>query len=782
MDRLILDLRSAVRSLRTRTGASASIVALLSLAVGFAATMFALADPFVVKSLSYPSADQLLLLRTSSNGVGRGTFSTEAPPTIRDWRGRTELIQDLGYVSNWPTTVRAQQDGRSIRLALLSMDRQALKLLGQPEPLCESAVARCVLLTQSAFDRYGSGRSDFLGTLLPTARGLPVRITNILPAEFVLPSTFSPRPDGILLVPSETENLPVTNATLLARRQPHVSAVAVESALRSTIARFDGWTLRVEGIESALAKVSKPSAIAALAAAALILVVCIASATNLLFSQRFHRLGEFSTRRALGASNFDLFRLVTAELSVLAVLVACIGSGLAALALMQLRQVIPAQYVVLGEPHVNGRTLALSIVVSVVMLAASAIISSIALGRYRSGTLSKPPSGAQVGRLLRIGAVAIQSGLAMILVAGAVVLGRSYFNLFSQETGISGESVLIAASYPMLSSADLRRRIDDAVEHLRNVPGVAQAGATSGPGGLIDGPLRGGGASRVVFSGTHNFAGLIKQVTPAFFDAAGARIVSGRPLSSQDVNASAWVINQSFAKLNQTKIGESVVLGSGTFARPGTVVGVVQDLFDSSLDALPSPAVYRLLEEPLGDSGDDTRVRFVVRMKAGDPGLALASALAKSDPDIIITNVGTVKDRLAATVVERVFSTLVMAFFAVASVSVCVVGLVGVVAFVTARRARELAIRSALGASSSELIRAVSLDAAGASLVGLLLGLAAVRSASGLLQQVAYQIDTSTWSIGAVSGAIMLAIVLASVIVTARRALQLPIVAILRQQ
>jgi predicted permease len=793
MDRLTLDLRSAWRMLWTRRGSTAAIVALLGMGVGFAATMFALADPFVVRPLPYPSPHQLVVIRgqRASSGSLPSWGARAALPTVRDWRARDDLFQGLATFGLGPRPLRAQHNGGTVRIGAIPMGRDALRMLGHAEPGCESSAStRCLLLTPAAWHRYYGSQPNAIGTTLSVSQGAPLRIGGVLPSTFVLPYlyySYAPPADGILLATSLDDDASIEFVSLLARSQPGIAPAAIQSALQATVPNTVNWTVTVQPLSAVLTRVNRATALGALAAALLILIVCAASATNLLFSRGFHRSVELATRRALGASATDLRRLALAELTLLAVLVCSVSVGLVSMSLVMLRRIMPQQYAVLGQPVISTRIVIGVVVMSAITLGLSAALAATALRSHTRGALAGHTGGTRAGRPLRFCIVATQTALAMILTTGTVLLGRSYLNLFGQDTGFSSRSTIVSASYPgtPLTSAELRQQIESAVDRLQRLPGVERAGATTAAGGFLDGAMRGAGAGSIVISGVA-FSGPAKRVTPGFLAAAGTRLIAGRMLSAEDTNGSGWLVNESFVRTlrsGRPTVGESVTTGIGDAMQVGTVVGVVQDLFDTSLDARPGPAIYRLLDEPTPDAGGDTPVRYMVRthQAAGDISPAIAQAVRRDAPDVAVTDVSTVGSRLQRTVAERVFSTLVMSLFAMTAVVVCATGLVGVVAFVTARRTRELAIRIATGARPGHVLYAVSADTLAASAVGLGVGLVTTRFASTLLQRVAYGVELNTWATGLPAAGAMLLLITISVGLTARRALRLPVAATLRQ-
>jgi putative ABC transport system permease protein len=786
VDRLRLDILVSWRSLWKRRGSTAAIVILLGLGIGFAATMFALADPFITRPLPYKTPDELVLIRVRPPvGVSRSWSTRATLPRLREWRARHDLFQSVAYVTGVPSVVRVRRGDSSWRLNLFFWQPQTLEILGQNSNVCQTSESlRCGLLTQRAVKRYYGADRAPLGDVLPASNGTPLQIAGTLPQSFVLPSSYPGVVDGVVLLPDSSNDLPVGSMSILARRQPHVSTPTLEKALAATLKDGSEWTVTVESLEQAVTSVSRTTAWGALAAAALVLVICAASVTNLLFSRAFHRRVEFSTRTAIGATPNDLARLVATELTLLTITVSTVGILLAAGAIAGLRAVMPAQYGVLGAPQVTLRLQLFAVLTSVITMAISAVFASIAMKTQRGGSLIRPADGAHAGRLLRFGIVCLQSALAMVLVTGTIVLGRSYLNLYRQDTGFSQQATLISVSFPSASSEELRRHIEGAVDRLQHVQGVERAAATSTLGGFIEGPSYGAGAGAAIVAGGMRFPNLAaKPVTPNFFDAVGAHMILGRSLVASDTTRSGVVINESMAKLawpGRSPVGDSVNIGSSV----SKVVGVVKDMFDSSLDRRPGPALYTLLEQPIPDSSGDTRIGFVVRTRreAGDLADVLAKAAVRDQPDAVVIDISTVRDRLSRTVAERVFSTLVMSLFAIAAVSVCVAGLIGVVAFVTARRTRELAIRTAIGAQPADILRAVSGDTLIAATAGLLIGLIVSRFASASLQRIVYEVPLNSWRTGVPAGFVMLVLITLAVGITARRALRLPVVSALRQE
>jgi hypothetical protein len=200
----------------------------------------------------------------------------------------------------------------------------------------------------------------------------------------------------------------------------------------------------------------------------------------------------------------------------------------------------------------------------------------------------------------------------------------------------------------------------------------------------------------------------------------GARFRAGRPLIAADGRWSAVVVNEAFVKRvwpgsdPRLAVGELVTFrGVNEFAQ---IVGVVQDMFDAALDVKPSPMMYRRLQEP----ASAMPVHYVART-SGDHSDIEASArriVSAISPGAVILRSGTIDNRLAATVRDRSFATLIVTLFTVAALSVTSFGLFGIIRFIVVRRWRDIAIRVAIGATTGDVMWVVTREAVVAAAAG----------------------------------------------------------------
>jgi predicted lysophospholipase L1 biosynthesis ABC-type transport system permease subunit len=263
---------------------------------------------------------------------------------------------------------------------------------------------------------------------------------------------------------------------------------------------------------------------------------------------------------------------------------------------------------------------------------------------------------------------------------------------------------------------------------------------------------------------------LTKSVTSRYFDAAGMPIVAGRSLDARDRTLPTAVVNRR-AAAELWPAGEAVGRSIGRGKDLVTVVGVVADTFDQALDVPPAPMLFSALHDP----STGTRVSFVLRTTASIEAVRRPAdaVVTEINPDAIVTDVSALNERLANSVRDRMFATLVAAMFGVAGVGVCSFGLVGVVAFVVARRTREIAIRTAIGAEPRHVRRLVMRQALAAALTGTALGLTAGWWASRSLESLLYGVEAGDAPTLLAGALLMLAVVTGASWLPARRALAL---------
>jgi hypothetical protein len=380
--------------------------------------------------------------------------------------------------------------------------------------------------------------------------------------------------------------------------------------------------------------------------------------------------------------------------------------------------VIPLQYISLGAPAITLRVVGMaSLAGSLVMCAG--LVPAWAAWRVAPTALFSEMAALDTRRIraLRFVMTTAQTAVAVILVIGAALFGRSYFNLMTQDPGYDGDTFALAATYRG-NPATLETAIDATLEQLRRIPGVTHAAAASGP--LLNAAIQAVVISKPLLIDGRPVPGQARQVTNDFFETTRSRLTEGRlPTAAEDGRAT--VVSESLARNccnGVSPVGQVISAGDRAFA----IVGVVKDIYARALDEPPGPTLF----VPIGTPGTPTFgiVNYLIRSTSPDAGLALAAerAVRTVTPAAAISDSATMRARLMKSVDDRSFTTLIVVCFAFAALGVSAAGVIGVVGFVVARRTREIAIRIAIGAGAGDVRRLVTREAAMAATSGAALG------------------------------------------------------------
>lgn len=784
VDALRFDLGQAWRAIRGRPAATLATATVLTLGIGLVSAMFALADPYLLRPLPYSQPDALVALYPSVRTL------EAPPPTLDDWRRRTDLFARLAAWSDIQNLDVSNGD-RGAVIPAVSVSPDFLPVLGVPmaapadwRQRDDSAETPILLTTDVARRLFGPDAP--VGRALKSApeNGHTYRVAGVLPSTFLFPSLGMGGVGGLIPlgdVPLVRVRRSLTGQTvpdgslrLLARVQPGVTPERVSAALSTTTARGreatePGVRVVTDWLPVEMRGRLRPLALGALGAGLLILAVCAANIANLLLARGASRVHEFATRQALGASGYDLARLVFIELGCLAIM--GIGGGLllAAGAIAVVATVIPSQFTTLGAPALTWRVVWFACASGGVVMAAG-IVPAWAAWRVAPATILAQSALAESKsmRRLRYGMVMAQSAVAVVLLVGAAMLVRSYAALFTQDTGYAGDTFAVRAVYPRSLSVDaVRADIIATVERLRHLPGVSSAAATSGP--LVENLSMGGAASLTVGTVVVPRARAV-PVTSAFFDTMRSRLITGR-LPAPDDHARTAVVSATLAAMccpDASPVGRVLLSGS----RPLEIVGVIGDIYDNALDQHPMPRAFVPIETSAAGLSTTTYVLRVERV-GPDLGALIAREISAVNRDASVADGSTLRDRLLRSVGDRSFTTLVLTFFAVAAVSISAAGLVGVVSFAVARRTREIAIRRAIGASASHVRVLVAREAATAAGLGAIIGFAVGTWLSRTLQSFLYGIHPGDALSLVSAAAVMLAVVVIAAWIPARRALRL---------
>jgi predicted permease len=449
---------------------------------------------------------------------------------------------------------------------------------------------------------------------------------------------------------------------------------------------------------------------------------------------------ELAIRAAIGAGAGRILRQIVVEHVVLGLAGASAGLAMAWGMYRTALRVLPADFPRLEDLSLDAVALGVAAATSI---AASLIASLLPVWRLRRLDIAalareeSSPVGLGLRTALarsRLAIVGVQIAASCVLLIGASLLGRSFLAMLHADRGFDAAAVMSAA-VPMTDAGYTSQRriaiLQQVVERLRAWPGVDSAAFTSEspatPGGSTSSltlPARDG-------SGTVRVQASPRLVSAGYFETLGLRVLTGRTLLETDTATSrpVAVVNETFSRryLGDAPLDVQIPMGvwGGDNSGTAVIVGVVEDVRYVGPTVTTLPEMYFSTRQvPVGMRS--TIGTLLVRSPRADATLAAAvrAAIREADPSVVPMGVMTLEDRLLSTSLARprLYATL-LGLFAAVAIGVAGVGLFGVLSYVVAQRTRELALRSALGASRTALVWLVLRMATGIAATGIAAGL-----------------------------------------------------------
>jgi predicted permease len=809
LDDLRQDARFAIRSLKRSPGFMA--VALLTLAVGLGANtaIFSVVNAVLLRPLTYAAPDALVLVEHPPLGG--------SPPWLRDaWRARARTLAAFtGFEPSSAATVVAAN--QPVQADAAHVAPNFFPLLGVPAAVgrtfsaadAEPGAPPVAVLTHGFWVRRFGGTPDVIGRTITitdvTLTGESRVIVGVLPRDFRFPVADPPGDAPPLFAGTQPDVIVLSRddafQQILGRLAPGSTPAAASAELGGIFrqearayyaASLVGRTQVVATpLQDRLVGDARHRLLLLTAVVGCVLLVVCANIANLMLARVTGRQPEFAMRAALGARTGRLVRMILTE----SLMVAALGAA-GALALAYGVNGVLRSMLVSRVSHVESVPMDWSVLAFNAALAAATglFIGLASLMAIRSrGFTGVTTGGARsvTGRTrLRRGLIAVQVAVVFVLVLTSALLSQTLWNLYHSKRGFDGDRLLTLGVMPGMSGTipELQRltstffdRVTDRVGRVPGVESVAAgstvpfAGAAMGMSGVsvIGRPPAGAGARPVS----------VGVVTPGYFAAMGIRLAGGRDFTRFDLpdGDRVAVVNEAFARTlaaGLPLLGERIQFGRSRL----TVIGIVEDTPDTSLRQPPRAFVYVPLAQTIGTEFVFGRLTILARTRGADPAAlipAVRDAVWGLDRDLVIDEVATMRERLAAVVRTERDSATLFGMLAAIALLVAVAGVYGVVAYSVSQRTRELGIRMALGATHRRVVGDILQESAWPIGLGLLIGLAGAAVATRAIVSVLFGVrpnDPPTY----VATAVVLAIAaLAAAAIPARRATRVdPVIAL----
>jgi putative ABC transport system permease protein len=637
-------------------------------------------------------------------------------------------------------------------------------------------------------ERFGGG-TDVLGRTIQL-NGRPFTVVGVMPRVSALPA------DVELFTPlgfSERERRSYRGRWLqvFGRLSPGVTLAEAQSELSAIAARVAqtepgqrGWGVKLIPLAEATVAEVRPVLLSLMGAVAFLLLVACANVANLLLARATSRAKEMAVRAAIGASRGRLVRQLLVESVMLALLGGGLGVLIAQAGLQALLVMAPDTLPRAAEIGVDGRALAVAFALAVATglgfgLAPAFQASRMALHETLKQTGRSSSEGRQ-RRRLRSALVVVEVAMALILLAGAGLLMRSFSRLLQVNPGFNPQGALITTIYLPRSRfsapAQHAAYAETAAQRIAALPGVeAVAAATNIPfseaaTGTFSVPGR---PASSVLAATQYLVGA------DYFRAMGIPVLRGRPFDRRDSADSARVaiINQALARAvfpGEDPIGRHILLRG---ARPREIVAVVGDVKPTRLDGEATLQTYEpIMQNPVND------FTLIVRGKGGiDPGLpaAIRRTIAELDPDQPTEGLRPLANLVGDSLARQRFALTLFTVFSAVALLLAAIGIYGVMAYTVSRRTDEIGIRIALGAKAGDIVRLVLSEGGRLVALGVGVGLVGALFLTRFLEKLLFGVRSYDPATFAGMVLLLVAVAGAACLLPARRATRVsPMVAL----
>jgi putative ABC transport system permease protein len=790
------DLVFGFRMLRKSPAFTSVSVLTLALGIGATTAIFSVVYGVLLRPLPYHNPQQIVRLWEQDAAGGRMRF---AEPNFDDLRAQNHSLAGLAEYESDLSTVTGFGNPTRIQTAIVSRDFFSVMgvapILGRGfSPEEQHLDAPAVALVSYAYWTQTLGSTHDLSSAHLKIGNQPASVIGVLPPGFRFPD------NSDIWTPREiSAKEPARNAhnwNVIGRLHDDSRLPAARSELSGIAQRLKQQygedtsmvAVSIEPLRQAMTSDVRPALILLLGASAFLLLIACANVTNLMLAQAAGRERELAIRAALGAQRLRLIRQFLTESFLLSLVGGALGVLLAYWGLHGLLALAPANLPRLENISINSYVLLFSLATVLLVSMAMALFTALrsvspnarpALSegnRGGIGTLNKQ----RLGRLL----ASAQLATALILLVGATLLSRSLLRVLSVNSGFrTGNIVTMDLGLPDESSHSKRVAfLRNLMTRCRAIPGVTEVGGTNNlplaGDGYADGwfvEMNPGQVSpklqdlmqRSANADLQKDSALLAEMVNFFneifrdksrlgdadfvvasggyFKTLDIPLLQGRLFEDRDTIDSPHValISQSLANdrwPKQNPLGRSIEFGNmDGDLRLLTVIGVVGDVRDHTLESTPVPTIYvDYAQRPR------TTWHFTVVMHTNGNSEAVFAAargiLHDLDPNVPPA-FRTFAQVYSTSIASRRFSLILVGIFSFSALLLAIAGIYGVISYSVSQRTREIGVRMALGATTREVLLMVLKQGAITGAIGVAAGLLGSFAITRLLQSQLFEIS-----------------------------------------
>ncbi|HEY2905265.1 MAG TPA: ABC transporter permease [Vicinamibacterales bacterium] len=757
------DFRFGLRILTRNPSYSVAALAVMALGIGATTAVFSVVRAVLLTPLPYREPNRLVLFRADGPGFSRQALLTSAERA--ELRGRTELFESVAVINDSEGNLTSPDDMEAVSGA--SASENFLGTLGV-KPLIGRAVSRVdfgekwvsgIDISYEMWQRHWHGDPGILGRQIEV-NNIPMTVVGIMPRGFRLDlgpgvglatriDVWYPRGDG-------RDNDSARQDIVIARLRPGVTLAAAQAGVDAMTRGFvaahassypaGAVRLSLSTLDDEVVSDVKPALFALAGAVAFVLLVACANLMNLLLARACARTRELAVRTAIGASRSRL----VAQLATESLAVGLVGAGLG---------LIVAQWGVEGllrlAPATLPRRESIAVDWTVALFAVgTSVFCSLIFGLVPgwqatrsdvAGMMKGDPAATRRASTTRGLLVAAQLALSLVLLVGAGLMARAFVQMRSVTLGFDPSRAMTMNVHLQVQRFNVgdhdtsrMKRLafyHELAESTRQIGGVEQVGIglfvplSGGPLPLRyatdpDGPQH-PAASAIALAG--------------FLESLRVPLISGRYFSIGDDSRPVAIVDKQLADEmwpHESALGRRLLLLTTTEQTWVEIVGVVAHVQLEGLRRRGLPEIFVTY-----GTRQYSDLNIVVRA-ASPMSLvpAVEAAVQRLGPGRPVHDIRSLDDYVADASADTRFALFVLGIFAVLAVVLTAIGVYGVVAYATARRTREIAVRLALGADASHIVTLVLRDGAWWTVAGLAAGALGARLLTRYVESLLFQV------------------------------------------
>jgi putative ABC transport system permease protein len=754
MSTLWQDIRYGARMLLKQPGFTFVAMITLALGIGANTAIFSVVNGVLLRPLPFRDSERLVMVWNKGAEAAGGDRTPLAVADLLDWRDQNKSFESIGAFQN--TTLNYTGIDVPEQVPAVNATANFLSVLGVGVllgrdflPSDEQVGAPRVVLLSDKFWRSHFGADPQVVGRAINLNGESTTIIGVMPSQLNFPRQ-NVQLWRAIQWPQPTRRGPYY-LNGIARLKPGVLIGQARADATTMTSRFDGskFHFNVLALNDYIVGDVRPALVALLVAVTLVLLIAAVNVANLTLVRAASRVKEISIRTALGASRGRIVRRLLTESLLLAIAGGAVGTLCAVWCISILVKFAPENLPHTNRIAIDGSVLVWTAVVSLFTGIVCGLVPAWQSSRLNlnevlrdGGRSTTESAGRRRGRSILVVA---ELALAVMLVTGAGLLIKSLWRLQQVDLGINPERV-VSMGFALRGQryqepAPVRDFAARLVAQTKALPGVQAAAITNSlppdetdfsSGFTVEGRTTSPDLPQIAY---------FNRVSPDYFSVLSIPVRAGRSFNSADLPGTTRVvlINDTLRRrffVGEDPIGKRLNLNSEGEPDWTQIVGVVGDVKYNGMADEVQPAIYQpLAQEPTWGGA------LVIKSDLADP-LSLTAAvrneIRKLDPDLPVTQVATMEQRLSTAVAQPRFRTTLIALFAIVALILACVGIYGVISYSVTQRTHEIGIRMALGAQTGDVLRLVIKQAITLSVIGVTLGLAASFALTSLMSTLLF--------------------------------------------